>query len=143
MPRQTAYVRLDVPGAAVLGSQVVAARLADAGHESCSTKIFKAAVPRAAMSTARSISRMVSRQGICVSNGIVRCGQVRQAKPTIASAAAWTQDGGITHAAMATPASTPSANTANPIVSFAVRLSVAGRWSSSVARGRSTMARAS
>jgi hypothetical protein len=33
------------------------------------------------MSTAKSISRMVSRQGICVSNGIVRCGQVHPAKP--------------------------------------------------------------
>jgi hypothetical protein len=27
------------------------------------------------MSTAKSISRMVSRQGICVFNGIARCGQ--------------------------------------------------------------------
>jgi hypothetical protein len=27
------------------------------------------------MSTARSISRMVSLQGICASNGILRCGQ--------------------------------------------------------------------
>jgi hypothetical protein len=32
-------------------------------------------VARAAISTARNISRMVSRQGICASNGIVRCGQ--------------------------------------------------------------------
>jgi hypothetical protein len=48
-----------------------------AGHESCSIKIFIAAVPRAAMSTAKSISSKVSRQRICVSNGIVRCGQVR------------------------------------------------------------------
>jgi Protein of unknown function (DUF992) len=31
------------------------------------------------MNTAKSINRMVSRQGICVSNGIVRCGQVRPA----------------------------------------------------------------
>jgi hypothetical protein len=38
-----------------------------------------AAVPRAAMSTARSISRMVSRQGICAFNGIVRCGQAAPA----------------------------------------------------------------
>jgi hypothetical protein len=53
-----------------------------AGYDNCSTKIFNAAVLRAAMSTARSISRMVSRQGICVSNGIVRCGQVGLPKPT-------------------------------------------------------------
>jgi hypothetical protein len=52
------------------------------GHESSSTKNFIAAVPRAAMSTAKSISRMVWRQGICVSNGIARYGQVRPAKPT-------------------------------------------------------------
>ena len=38
-------------------------------------------VPRPAMSTAKSISRMVSRQGILCSNGIVRSGQVGPAKP--------------------------------------------------------------
>jgi hypothetical protein len=58
-----------------------------AGHESCSTKILIAAVPRAAKSTAKSISRMVSRRGICVSNGIVRCGQVGATKPAGASTA--------------------------------------------------------
>jgi hypothetical protein len=34
------------------------------------------------MSTAKSISRMVSRQDICVSNGIVCCGQVHRRTPT-------------------------------------------------------------
>jgi hypothetical protein len=38
------------------------------------------------MSTAKSINRMVSRQGICVSNGIVRCGQVHPVTRQIAPA---------------------------------------------------------
>src|SRR5580700_1645074 len=50
------------------------------------------------------------------------------------------QEGGIIHAAMAAPASTPSADTSVPIISLAVWLRT-GWVSSSAAGGGSTMVR--
>jgi hypothetical protein len=70
-------------GSAPIGGAANANRrgiwLAHAGHESWSINIFRAAVARAAMSAARSISRMVSRQGICASNVIV----LRPSRPAL------------------------------------------------------------